>query len=178
MTTTIFRKPCLLMAALACAYLSVNASSSALAGYYLDRWYRLGDDSSEGAAAGQPVGSGNGLGLTYDSAGSSGSSNFQDLTPLGSPPYVSIAGDKPFPDSTLDNVAIQFDGSTQYLFGQNLNRPSETDLVTGQAENYTGITDRGYQLWVKPAAPGTTEQSILDDADTHRTHWRKRQSRI
>ena len=168
MTATTFRRPCLLMAALACAYLSVNACSSALAGYYLDRWYRLGDDSAEGAAPGQPAGSGNGLGLTYDSAGSSGSSNFQDLTPIGSPTYVSIAGDKPFAESTLDNVAIQFDGSTQYLFGQNLNRPSDTDLVTGQAENYTGITDRGYQMWVKPGAATGTARSILDDADAHR----------
>jgi hypothetical protein len=141
----------------------------ASAGYYRDRWYRMGDDSGEGATPGQPVGSGNGLGITYDSAGSSGSSNFQDLMPFGAPTYVNVSGDKPFPDSTLDNRAIQFDGTSQYLFGQNLNRPSDADAATGQAENYTGITDRGYQMWVKPATPGTTEQSLLDDADTHRS---------
>ena len=144
--------------------------SSASGGYYLDRWYRMGDDSAEGAVGGQPVGSGNSFGWTFDSAGASGQNNLQDLAPNGSPTYVDISGDKPFPDSTLDNRAILFNG-TQYLSGQYLNRPSDADAVTMQAEDYTGITDRGYQMWVKPSVGSTgADQSLLDDADIHRAY--------
>lgn len=142
----------------------------ALASYSLDRWYRMGDDPTEPAAPGQPAGTGATGGLTYDSKGMSGQSNFQDLTPFGSPLYVDISADQPFPNSTLDNRAISFDGTTQYLYGHFLNIPEEADASTGQAENYAGITDRGYQMWFKPSATSMGgEQSILDDADTHRT---------
>jgi hypothetical protein len=137
--------------------------------YSLDRWYRMGDDPAEPAVPGQPVGTDAIGGLTYDSVGASGQSNFQDLTPVGSPVYVNISADQPFPNSTLDNRAIQFDGSTQYLFGHFLNNPAEADVSTGQVEDYSGITDRGYQLWFNPSVASTgADQSILDDANTHR----------
>ena len=148
--------------------LALAFASPACASYTLDRWYRMGDDSGEPAAPGQPAGTGAFGGLTFDSIGQSGQNNYQDLTPHGDPLYVDISADQPFPNSTLDNRAISFDGSTQYLRGHFLNDPEEADLSTGQVEDYTGIHDRGYQMWFKTTAIGA-EQSVLDDADVYRT---------
>ena len=153
---------CVLMA------LALSFTSPAGASYTLDRWYRMGDDSEEPAEPGQPAGTGAFGGLTFDSIGQTGQGNYQDLTPFGSPLYVDISSGQPFPNSTLDNRAISFDGSTQYLRGHFLNDPEEADLSTGQVEDYTGIHDRGYQMWFKTTAIGA-EQSVLDDADVHRT---------
>jgi len=142
--------------------------TAAKATYSLDRWYRMGDDPGEPATPGQPVGTGAIGGRTYDSKGASGQNNFQDLTPVGSPIYVNISADRPVPANSLDSRAIQFNGTSQYLFGQNLNIPEEADIATGQVENYAGITDRGYQMWVKVGGftPGVF-QVVLDDADRH-----------
>lgn len=170
MTVKTFRRQCM-TAAIVClvAIVALAPVSSASAAYTLDRWYQLGDDPDEPAPPGQPVGTGAFGGLTFDSKGMTSQSNFQDLTPVGNPLYVDISADQPFPNSTLDNRAVSFDGSTQYLFGHFLNRPEEADASTGQVEDYTGITDRGYQLWVKPNVASTgADQNILDDADTHR----------
>jgi hypothetical protein len=132
-----------------------------------DRWYRMGDDAAENASAG-PVGANSATGDTYDSVGQVGNQNLQDLTPVGGPVYVNIAGSRPVPAANGNNWAIQFDGSDDYLFGANLNIPSETDSSVIGVEDYTGLTDRGYQLWAKPTAlPATGAAYVLDDADQH-----------
>lgn len=130
------------------------------AAYTLDRWYRMGDDPSEGAANNGAVT------FTYDSSGVLGQSPSQlaDLTAEGSPLYVNISGDRPHANATLDNYAISFDGTTQYLHGPNLNIPAEAERPN---HNYTGIEDRGYQLWFKLTATTDSWQHILDDADEH-----------
>ncbi|MCO6047128.1 LamG domain-containing protein [Aeoliella sp. ICT_H6.2] len=131
------------------------------AAYTLDRWYRMGDDSAESASNNGAVT------FTYDSSGQLGQSPSQlaDLTAVGSPLYVNISADRPHANATLDDYAISFDGTTQYLHGPNLNIPAEAARPNN---DYTGITDRGYQLWAKPtAADNGTEQSILDDGDVH-----------
>lgn len=130
------------------------------AAYTLDRWYRMGDDASEGASNNGAVT------FTYDSSGVLGQSPSQlaDLTAVGSPLYVNIAGDRPHAHATLDNYAISFDGTTQYLHGTNLNIPAEAQRPN---HNYTGIENRGYQLWFKLGATTDTWQHVLDDADEH-----------
>lgn len=134
---------------------------------YPDRWYRMGDDPGQGVSAGPVELSGNGD--TYDSVGTGGQGNLQDLTPRNSPVYVNIAASRPVPSVTTNNWAIQFDGVDDYLIGQNLNIPSESYAAVYGGENYAGISDRGYQLWVKPTAlPGATFASrVLDDGEQH-----------
>jgi concanavalin A-like lectin/glucanase superfamily protein/PEP-CTERM motif-containing protein len=135
-------------------------------GKYPDRWYRMGDDPAQGTAAG-PV-ENFGTGNTYDSAGST-STQYQDLVPHNSPVYVDISGARPVSAATSDNWAIQFNGVDQYLNGKNLNIPSESVASTNGAENYAGISDRGYQVWVKPTAlPAAGFFSrIIDDGEQH-----------
>ena len=130
------------------------------AAYTLDRWYRMGDDSAESASNNGAVT------FTYDSSGQLGQSPSQlaDLTAVGSPLYVNISADRPHANATLDDYAISFDGTTQYLHGPNLNIPAEAARPNN---DYTGIEDRGYQLWFKLATPTDSWQHILDDADEH-----------
>ncbi|QDU58383.1 LamG-like jellyroll fold domain-containing protein [Aeoliella mucimassa] len=130
------------------------------ADYTLDRWYRLGDDPSEGAFANSSVS------ITYDSSGLLGQSPSQlaDLEAIGSPLYVDISGDRPHANATLDNYAISFDGATQYLHGPNLNIPYES---TKPNFSYTGTDDRGYQLWFKINTVSDAYQHMLDDGDEH-----------
>jgi hypothetical protein len=132
-----------------------------------DRWYQMGDDSAQGVSAGPVENSGNGN--TYDSVGTLGQGNLQDLTPHNSPAYVNISATRPVPAATTNNWAIQFDGVDDYLIGANLNIPSESVAATSGGENYAGISDRGYQLWAKPTAlPANGFASrVLDDGEQH-----------
>src|SRR5262245_4070466 len=78
-----------------------------------DRWYRMGDDPAENAAAGS-VGANSGTGDTFDSVGTPNLGNLQDLTPFGGPVYVNIAASRPVSVQTSNNWAIQFDGVDDY----------------------------------------------------------------
>jgi hypothetical protein len=131
---------------------------------YADRWYRMGDDPTQGVVAG-PVEDVSG-GFTFDSAGAFGMSQLHDLQAFNSPAYVSISGSRPVAAATSNNWAIQFDGSDDYLLGSNLGNPSQSIAHTTGGENYTGITDRGYQGWAKPLAlPASGSAVVMDDGE-------------
>lgn len=151
--------------------LSVLTASQALA-RRPDRWYRMGDDPAQGTSAGLVADSGNGN--TYDSIGTVGQGNLQDLEPFGAPAYVSISGNRPVAADTTNNWAIRFNGfddlteTGDYLLGANLNIPEESAAAVSGGEPYTGITDRGYQLWFQPLSlPATGAAWILDDGEEY-----------
>ena len=155
-----------IVAAVVAGLLCLACAIPAAFARYPDRWYRMGDDPAPGPAAG-PV-ENFGTGNTYDSAGSS-SIQYQDLTPHNSPEYVDISAARPVPAATSDIWAIQFNGVDQYLNGKNVNIPSESVASTSGGENYAGISDRGYQVWVKPTAlPAAGFSSrVIDDGEQH-----------
>jgi hypothetical protein len=139
-------------------------SASLAEARYPDRWYRMGDDPAQGVAAG-PVESVGG-GFTFDSAGAPSQNQLHDLQSFNSPAYVNIAAARPVPAATSNNWAIQFDGADDYLLGANLGNPSQSIAHTSGGENYTNITDRGYQAWVKPLAlPAAGAAVVLDDSE-------------
>lgn len=147
------------------AMLCVFASPS-WADYTLDRWYKMGDDTSENASAGGDVGA-NSFGDTYDSAGTLGSGTLHDLTANGAdglPIYADISGNRPVAGNTNNNFAIQFDGVDDYLSGLNLNDPSVA--APGSTLTYE-TSDRGMQLWVSPSAVDGVKEMIIDDGDQH-----------
>ncbi len=145
------------------------------AAYGIDRWYQMGDDSLEPASPDGPVGFDFGGTLfSLDSADPLSSGSFQDLEVVGALVYRDISSDRPFDSSSspdADVYAIEFSGSEQYLFGPFLNQPQLADTTSGQPENYTGISNRGYQGWFKPSnVTGAAQFTILDDSDQHRTY--------
>lgn len=137
-------------------------AASALAAVTVDRDYRLGDDSSEGAVAGNPVST------TFDSAGNPGAGELVDLTAVNTPTYVTITGR---PDG-VGGRGIQFAAAQQeYLHGFNLGTPSNSfsaathTTPTGGTLNYAGLVNRGFQFWVQPSS--TAVQSIVMDTNQH-----------
>ncbi len=141
----------------------------------LDRDYGLGDDSFENAAIGAAVGSGNGFNRSFDSFGTPGLGDLQDLEPMGSPVYADVS-DRPLYNSGL---GIAFDGTDDYLLGSNLNLPDTSaasvnhdDDPSGTSipgpNNYAGISNRYLQFWVKPdSSSQTSTQSIVMDSNQH-----------
>lgn len=130
----------------------------------LDRDYRLGDNPGEGAANGADVGSGNGDGATYDSAGVPAMGQLPFLTPVNTPNYVAITGR---PDGGSGR-GIEFNGAEmEYLRGPFLGFPqvSFSSLENQGTLDYTGITDRGFQFWVRPAS--SAAQILVSDTEAH-----------
>jgi hypothetical protein len=146
------------------ALLTLVLMNSAQAAYTLDRDYSLGDDPAEGAAAGAAVN------ITFDSQGTVGTGTLHDLSASGTAPtYVSVNSGplaRPGADGAL---GIQFDGVDDFLTGAAFNRPSTTPSSTGGGGplDYTGLSNRGFQLWVRPEAGGPTNQSVVRDTDDH-----------
>jgi hypothetical protein len=158
---------------IACA-VGVLAMSSVAAAATLDRHYRMGDDPAEGAVSGGSVsGSCTNGPCTFDSVGVPLQGELVDLLAVGSPTYVTILDrpDRPGPDN--DGLGIQFNSAQQeYLHGFNLGFPNDSfSAVThhtmpgGGAIDYTGIADRGFQFWVRPAS--TADQTIVMDTNQH-----------
>jgi hypothetical protein len=120
----------------------------------LDRNYRMGD--TDGAANGQPVST------TFDSEG-----HAIDLTGVSSPTYTTITGR---PDG-VGGLGISFNAAQQeYLRGPNLGWPEVSRSSFGNPFNpgpldYVGITNRGFQFWVRPTA--TSAQSLVMDTNQH-----------
>lgn len=153
----------------------------------LDRDYQFGDEAGEGAVSGAVVGSGASNGATFDSAGQTGMNQLIDLLPKGpnafaQPKYTDV-NDRPdmLPSSNVVapaglGVALNPfpEGSTfnqQYLhtgFEEALNFPERSPSSTfsqGGTINYDLISDRGFQLWVKPTA--IRESHIVMDTNQH-----------
>ena len=151
-------------------------AGSAMAQGTIDRDYQLGDDSFEGASEGSVLGAGNSFGVTFDSMGTPDFGDLQDLDVVGAPTYM-LVGDRPGASGTA--LGASFDGANDYLIGSNLNLPDTSaasvnhdDDPSGLSDpgplNYAGISDRYFQLWVKPnaASMGNT-QSVVMDTNQH-----------
>jgi len=139
--------------------LAVSAASFAAT---VDRDYLMGDDGAEGAVVGNTVST------TFDSAGAFGQGQLVDLTAVNSPVYVDIIGR---PDG-VGGKGIQFSGtSSQYLHGFNLGFPEDSfsaathTTQTGGNLDYRGISNRGFQFWVRPTS--TAAQTLVMDTNRH-----------
>ncbi|MGI9427478.1 MAG: LamG domain-containing protein [Bythopirellula sp.] len=157
--------------ALAIVSMLASVSTAAITN---DRDYQLGDDGAEGAIAGNTVGSAVGN-VTFDSAGTVGTGNLQDLTVSGDPTYVDVSNR---PGASGGDLGADFDGSGDYLItGTSMNDPSdmwdnETFFPPGQEfpQNYETITSHGIQLWAKPdvsAFGQSNRQGLVFDTFEH-----------
>ena len=152
----------------AIAVVGVVTSASLVEASTNDRVYRFGDDSNENGTDGSSISSSFGT-VTLDSQGPTGA--FQDLAPNGSPVYedVSPTGLNR-PGAASGEVGILFSGIGDYLSGANLNRPSQSAASTdgGGPLDYSGIEDRGFQLWVYPNSSGSgSQQDVVMDSTQH-----------
>ena len=142
------------------AFAAIGFSPSvASATVTLDRHYKMGDDSNEGAVANQPVG-----GLTLDSVGIDDDFTAVPLEVVNAPTYRTIAGR---PDNGT-GFAIEFNAAQQeYLHGPSLGDPSVSVSSTGGSGvlDYEGIFNRGLQFWVRPTS--TAVQTIVMDTNQH-----------
>jgi len=135
-----------------------------------DRVYLLGDDPFETSANGATVNNALGAGLvgTFDTQGRSSAGDYQDLFAFGSPVYADVSAR---PGS--GGFGIAFDGSDDYLVAANLNSPGNSASTVGSDENedpgpmnFSGIANRGFQLWVNPnAATQGVRQDVVSDAE-------------
>ncbi len=159
-------------------------SPSARANVFPDREYTLGDNTAEMAVIGGPVGAAT-SGTTYDSAGTPGVGDLQDLLVNGAPTYTNTTG-RPFLGGS--GVGISFNGATDYLTGIRFNSPNEVWASSAINQfappffpnNYSGIFNRGFQLWVKPDSAkqgsATVQGIVLDTMEhgvyiTDTDHW-------
>ena len=140
--------------------LAIAAAASAAT---LDRHYKMGDDPAEGASPGGSVSS------TFDSVGQPGQGQLVDLMAVSQPTYVTIAGR---PDGGNGGLGIQFNAAQmEYLHGFNLGFPEESfsavmhHTPNGGALDYQGISDRGFQFWVRPTS--TAVQTLVMDTNQH-----------
>lgn len=140
----------------------------------VDREYRFGDDNAEGAVVSGAVGAGNSFGTTFDGSNVAG---FRDLVPEGGPTYIDVgATGLARPGAPAGAKGIELSGSN-YLRGLRFNAPATAAGSTGAvaptpsgSQDYAGITNRGFQLWVKPsqiALDGTTDQYVVHDTTEH-----------
>ncbi len=151
------------------ALTDIPLTNHAEAAYTLDRWYRMGDDVAEGADEGEPVGRDSGFNSTFDSIGSPGSGDLQDLTPFGTtdlPVYVDVSTSRPVPGDTGNSLAIQLDGTDDYLQGLNLNDPSVVPAGAPAGYPTYATQDRGMQMWIQPTGE-VAGRTVIDDADEH-----------
>lgn len=140
----------------------------------LERDYRLGDDTLEGAVTGGVVGSGPSNvspGNTLDSFGPF-PGTFIDANVIGSPTYVSVS-DRP--GATASSRGAAFNGTSDALRTPiSMNSPSgmsnnQTFFPLGYLRNYSGIFAHGMQLWAKPTPAGLTgrRQDLIIDTPQH-----------
>ncbi|MGI9456475.1 MAG: PEP-CTERM sorting domain-containing protein, partial [Aeoliella sp.] len=142
-----------------------------------DREYTLGDDVAEGAVAGNTVGLAVGA-ITFDSAGTGGAGDLQDLTVNNSPTYVSVS-DRPGAGGSDLGADFNSASADSLSTGISMNAPSQMwdngDFFDGPPgrpifpHNYEGIFSHGIQLWAKPdqTALGTATQSLVSDTAQH-----------
>lgn len=146
-----------------------EANAQVIPAPFLDRNYRMGD-GDPGAANGGLVN------VTRDDAGLTGQNQLIDVTAFTKsgpkPTYVTIAGR---PDGGT-GLGIQFNvnaSDKNFLRSapdEALNFPEKSPsavdgTLPGGTLDYAYITDRGFQLWIRPAA--TTQQHIVMDTNNH-----------
>jgi hypothetical protein len=159
---------------LCAAALAVLIATPTIAATTDDRAYLLGDDSAESAAAGNTVGSNVG-GVTFDSAGTVGTGNLQDLVVFGTPTYVSVSNR---PGATGGALGASFSGLGDHLLTSvSMNEPAAmwdnaAFFPSGQEfpQNYETITSHGMQLWAKPNPSGlgqNKQQGLIFDSFEH-----------
>jgi hypothetical protein len=149
-----------------------EVNAQAIPAPFLDRNYRMGD-GDPGAANGVLLVSNT---ATRDDAGLTGQNQLIDMLPFSKsgplPSYVTISGR---PDGGT-GLGIRFNANpTDKNFirtasDEALNFPEKSPsavdgTLPGGTLNYAYITDRGFQLWVQPAA--TTLQHIVMDTNNH-----------
>jgi hypothetical protein len=121
-----------------------------------DRYYRMGDDPAETASNGAAIST------TFDSAGQTGQNQLHDLLASGGPVYRTYTGR---PDGN-NSLGAEFNGSSQYLRSARFGLPDTTvSSVLSTTLNYSGLTNRGLQFWVRPAA--TNAQTLVMDTNQH-----------
>ena len=141
-----------------------------------DREYQFGDHPDEVTFAtfGNVVGAAPG-GATYDSAGVPQTQTLHDLTPGGFPPlYVNVGpapGGLARPGAPANNRGVQF-SADGWLQGERLGAPLTTDSSTGGTAggtlDYSGLYNRGFQLWVRPGTQATAAvQDVVLDTNQH-----------
>lgn len=161
------------------AVLSIATTASASSTN--DRLYMFGEEDlsafSGGGVGDGFIDPGTGFPTTFDSVGTSGLGNFQDLfvrtDASGNDPKYIAPGNAALPGSTL---AAKFDGN-DFLYGRRLGLPSSSDPAVDNPangddtdllapEDYSNINNRGFQVWVKPDS-ATGPQSIVLDTNQH-----------
>ena len=154
---------CLALITLVC--LTSAAGDLAHAAVTIDRDYRLGDEPSEGAVQNNQLGSGNAFGSTFDSNGSSGAGDLQDLTPGGGSVTYTNVSSRPLAGSS--QLGGLFAGG--YLHGDfesgagGLGYPgADPSPNFNPGVDYSGVTTRGMQLWVNPT-DNAARQEIIND---------------
>ena len=152
-----------LLLVVACALPAIAAEN--------DRQYDFGDDPGETASNGATM-----SGSTFDSAGSLGAGDLQDLFVNGSPTYVSVSNR---PGASGSDLGASFNGSSDSLSTSiSLNAPTQmwdnATFFPGPPplvfpHNYEGIFSHGVQLWAKPnqATLGTATQTLVSDTNEH-----------
>jgi hypothetical protein len=139
---------------------------------HVDRNFAFGEDDDElgvPVAGVTQVGQFTSTGDTFDGGGDNTDGLFDDLTPSGSPIYASTTGR---PLLAGNGLGIAFDGSNDYLIGNRLGLPDTSFLASGGdnpgPRDYTGIVNRGFQLWVNPSSSGAgSTQSVVADTNQH-----------
>ena len=147
----------------------LSCTQSVSAATTVDRDYQFGDDVGESADPNTIVGSGNGFGTTFDSSNIAG---FRDLLPEGNPSYVDVSPTNlARPGTSTGALGIEFNG-TNYLRGLRFNDPETApgSIAAGGTQDYAGITNRGFQLWIKPSQTGldgNIDQYVVHDTSEH-----------
>ncbi len=186
-------RSCLKSAAICCVAWAVMGST-AQAAFTLDREYLLGEgaslgtgigDVSENGSAGAVVGAnvsatGGSVPAGIDALDSAGepatSGTYVALEQFGNPQYVNVnSGIFARPGTSPGDTGVQFDASSsQYLSGLRLGFPETS--VSSSANggdppgpiDYSGIANRGFQLWARPGSGGSgTVQSLVADTLQH-----------
>ncbi|MGE3240194.1 MAG: LamG-like jellyroll fold domain-containing protein [Pirellulales bacterium] len=122
----------------------------------LIRWHQMGE--YEGGTNNAAVFA------TGDTPVDAGDFQPMDLTAVNSPVYRTI----PVRPDGGTGIGIEFNSAAQgYLQGSALNGPADSELseALGGLYDLTGITDRGFQLWVRPTS--TAVQTIIMDTNNH-----------
>ena len=147
------------------ALLLVVVTSTAASAATKDRFYQFGDDTTENPVVGQPPASDFGP-TTVDSA-AIGPGDFSDLSYGTGPVYVNTNA-LTRPDSVAGEWGLTFNGVDTSLVRTNgsLGSPAIGDDEAAYAgnPNYTGITTRLMEGWVRPTNLALGRQDVVNDS--------------
>ncbi len=155
-----------LLAPLAAALLLAGPATAA----QNDRDYTLGDDPGESSSADATVGT-----QTFDSAGTLGAGDLQDLNASGGPVYRAVDGAGGRPGAASGDLGIEFDGTNDVIYTPiSMNAPTQmwdnSTFFPGPPSlifphNYESLFSHGIQLWAKPTVTGTQQDLIFDSLE-------------